>query len=434
MPILKNTFKLGSLRFGAWPKRPRPCVDPMRCSLPLIRPATWCAVALWLALPAIAAAAPVTAVSPFASQTFSRTVHGDIRSLDLEVAGRQWGTAGAFFGVESAGGASQRYLTSGVQWRSGALGVPATRVSVLQTETQGTQGGQILAHARTELDLGDAWYLPNLTAEVAQLTGGATGGALLGGGAIRFGLTKRLGASAYDLGYFRSDPHFTALGSSIAAGQRGLVFGASHQLGSGLVLAHHMRLRQAAGAASANIRHDVILSRAPRLNGLGTHWELNARYGRRGGAGPRSQGALSLELAAQTDAWRDWRIDTAIGWYDAALSAPLGLPVAGAMWRLSATRHLSIAGFRTRVAPAFALGGSGYDLGGVGLRTGLTMGFTQLSDHIDFNVNYLSANWSGADAAHGDLRMSVSYRQSTAGILAGLRAFASKLRLPWQRP
>ncbi len=408
----------------------------MRCSLPAAR-TIFARLALTLMLWATAFAAVAAGVSPFMSPSFSRTIHGDKRSLDLVVGGRQWGTAGAFAGVESLSSASQQYLTSGLQWRSGALQVPVTRVSVLRTEMRGAQseGGQILAHAQTQLALGDAWFVPDLTAEVARLGGESPSAALLGGQAVRVGLAQNFGASDYKLGYFRADPRFNALGSSIAAGESGFALGSSHRLGSGLLLSHNMRLREVVAASGVvDIVHDLVLLQAPAIDGLGAPWQLSARFGQGTGLGPDGHDAISVELAAHAGQWRDWQLDTTVGWYDAALALPLGLPVTGAMWRLSATRHLSIAGFRTRVAPSFALGRSAFGDSRLGARTGLAMGFSQLSDNIDFNVNYLSAGWSSVPEPRGELQMSVSYRQSTTGILSSLRAAVSKLRWPWQRP
>ncbi len=408
----------------------------MRCSFSIVRTLA-ASLVLTLVLSAAAFAAPAIGVSPFASPSFSRTIHGDERSLALVLGGRQWGTAGAFAGVESLSSASQQYLTSGLRWQSGALQVPATRVSVMRTDMQGAQsrGGQILTHAQTQMALGDAWFVPDLTAEIAQLGGESPDAALLGGQAVRVGLAKQIGASNYKLGYFRADPRFNALGSSIVAGESGLALGSSHGLGAGLMLAHDMRLRQVVAAPEAvDIVHDLVLSQTPAIDGLGAPWQLSAQFGQ--GAGPqhRNRDAISLELAAHAGQWREWRLDTTVGWYDAALERPLGLPVTGAMWRLSATRHLDIAGFRTRLAPTFALGRSAFDDHRLRTRTGLAMGFSQLSDHIDFNVNYLSTGWRRVPAPRGELQMSVSYRQSTTGILSSLRAAVGKLRWPWQRP
>ncbi|GAB3673509.1 hypothetical protein GCM10028792_09200 [Salinisphaera aquimarina] len=389
-----------------------------------------------LLFPLAVLAGPTKSISPFMSSSFDRTIHGDERTLDLSRLGRGLGSAEAFFGVDSLSTEDRQYLTSGLQWRSGQRDASLLRVSALRTEGDGTtlRASQTLVRAENQLDLGGRWYLPDLTTELAQVSNTGADTTALGGRAARIGLSEQLGGANYNLGYFQADPEFSALGSSIAAGDRGVELDSEYGLGTNWQFAHELRFHQATQQRSqAALAQKLVLSRSARLSDVGTPWRLSAQLGAPVANDNGREMPIALELASQTARWRSWRVDSSLGWYDAQQPAPLALPVQGTMWQVSASRGLSIAGLNTLVSPSFSLGGSQYDNVVMGTRTGLSLGFSQLSDNIDLSLDYLSAGWSPSSTTRGDLQMTLNFTQSTAAIMPGLRSMANSLRVPWQR-
>ncbi|WP_353248022.1 hypothetical protein [Salinisphaera sp. T31B1] len=371
------------------------------------------------------------------SSSFSRTVHGDQRSIDLSDIAQGLGEADAFVGVDALSTRERQYLTSGLEWRSGASDAPLVHVSALQTEGRGDGlgGGQTLVRAENRLDLGSRWFLPDLTTEIAQVSNsGDSQATALGGRAARIGVSQEFGPASLNLGYYQADPSFDALGSNVTAGDRGMELESSYDLGADWRLAHDVRFHQATELrADPALAQTFVLSRAPRLTDVGTPWRVSAQLGAPAVAADAGRRApMALELGAQTARWRAWRVNNTLGWYDAGLDAPLALPVQGGMWQMSASRGLNIAGLYTEITPSFSLGGSRYDDLGLGTRTGLSLGLSRLSDSIDLNVDYLSAGWSPVQGRDSDLQMTLNFTQSTSAIMPSLRSMASSLRLPWQ--
>ncbi|ERJ18740.1 hypothetical protein SSPSH_002233 [Salinisphaera shabanensis E1L3A] len=391
---------------------------------------------LLLVCPALAVGGPTKSISPFMSSSFERTIHGEEREVDLSKVRQGLGRAEAFFGVDALSTPQQRYLTSGLQWQGGAPTGSTLRASALRTEGDGAAlgGGQTLMRAENRLDLGGRWYMPDLATEVAQVSNTADNGDVISGRAASVGLAQSLGVNELTLSYFQADAQFNALGSSVVAGDRGFGLQASRPMGSSWQLSHDLRLHEPSPLRSeAALAQTFLLSRKSNATDIGRPWQFRAELGapvdtRAGGNTP-----LALELAARTVQWRDWRMNSSLGWYDASMDAPLDLPVDGSLWRLSASRGLRIAGLEAEVSPTFALGDSRYQPGGRAARAGLNLGLSQLSDRIDLSVNYLSAGWAPTPDVGDDLQMTVNFTQSTGAIMPGIRTMAETLRLPWQR-
>ena len=379
---------------------------------------------------AVFGASGVEPISPFTSSSFGRTVHGDERAVDLS----RLGQADAFFGVDSLSDANRQYLTSGLEWRSGGSDAPLVHVSALRTEGRGdtVAGGQTLMRAENRLDLGSRWFMPNLTSEIAQVSYSGAEASGLGGRAARFGVSESLGIAAFNLGYYRADDAFDALGSNIAAGDRGLELQSQMDIAGDWHVAHGVRFQQATDRrADDGVAQSLVVSRQSTLLDVGEPWRFSADLG-----APRTRtqdetAPIALTLGTQTARWRSWRLDGSVGWYSGAVDTPLALPVEGGLWEVSATRVLNIAGLYTQVTPRFSLGGSHYEGVGLGTRTGLSLGLSRLSDNIDLNVDYLSSGWSSAPAGNNDLQMTLNFTQSTNTILPSLRSMASSLRVPW---
>lgn len=387
---------------------------------------------LW---PLAASAGPTKSISPFMSSAFERTIHGDERQIDLSGMGRSLGIAEAFVGVDSLSNANKHYLTSGLQWHTGAGDMPLLRASALRTEGDGTAlgDGQTLMRVENRLNLGERWYMPDLSTEVVQVSNKSENGDVLPGRAARIGLTQDIAAGHATFGYFQADPQFNALGSAIVAGDRGLELQNNQSLGANWQLSHDLRLHQpSALRAQSAVAQTLVLARRKSLTDFGRPWQFSAQLGAPVDTRADVSTPLALQLAAKTLRWRDWRVDSSVGWYDASMDAPLSLPVDGTLWQFSASRGVNIAGLQAELSPTFAMGGSRYDRTGGGTRTGLNLGLSQLSDRVDLSVNYLSAGWAATPDAEDDLRMTVNFSQSTGAILPGLRSMAQKLRLPWQ--
>ena len=389
-----------------------------------------------LLCPVSAWASPAKSISPFMSSSFERTIHGDERTVDLSGMARGFGRAEAFVGVDALSSATQQYLTSGLQWRTDANDVPLLKVSALRTEGEGNTlgGGQTLVRAENRLDLGGRWYMPDLSTEVAQVSNKNAQGDPLVGRAARMGLTGSVGAGESTLSYFQADPQFNALGSAIVAGDRGVELQNNQSLGSRWQVSHDLRLHQpSALREDSALAQSLVVSRRKTMTDFGRPWQFSAHLGAPVDSRASDSTPLALELAAQTLRWRDWRIDSSLGWYAASMAAPLTLPVDGTLWQFSASRALRIAGFDAELSPTFALGQSRYAQVRGATRTGVNLGLSQLSDRVDLSVNYLSAGWAATPGAEDDVQMTVNFSQSTGAILPGLRSMAQKLRLPWKR-
>lgn len=388
-----------------------------------------------LACPLAAQAGPTKTISPFMSPSFNRTVHGEERAIDLSLGERGLGHAEAFAGLDALSTANKQYLTSGLQWRSGAADTPMIRVSALQTEGRAADLGtsQTLVRAENQLDLGDRWYIPDIQTEIAQVSNSSNGSdTTLGGRAARIGLSEALGPGRLTLGYFQADPTFNALGSSIVAGDRGVELGGSYALGDKWQLSHDLRLHQATALRpESGLVQQWTFSRNAALTDIGRPWQLSAQLGNPGVGSDAGGVPLAVQLAGKTERWRTWRLDTSVGWYDQRMAAPQNLPVNGTMWQVSASRGLNLGGFETELSPTFAFGGSRYDDRDYGSRTGLKLGFSQFSDNIDLSVDYLSDGWSATPGVDNDVQMTLNYTQSTGAIMPSLRSMASTLRLPW---
>ena len=396
--------------------------------------AIWLTSAIALLCPAAALADPTKSISPFVSGAIERTIHGDAREVDLSRLGRGLGRTEAFFGVDAESTVDTRYLTSGLQWRSSGTSAPFLRASALRTEGEDTAlaGGQTLMRLENRVDLGGRWYMPDLSIEIVQASNLDANSDLQVGRAARVGLTQEMGAGEVTLGYFQADPQFSALGSAIVAGDRGLDLHSRQRLGESWRLAHELRLHQPSALRSESaMAQTLVLSRRSRLTDMGQPWQLRAELGAPIDAQASDSTPLALEIASQTLGWRDWRVDSTLGWYDASMGAPLSLPVDGALWQFSARRGVNIAGLRAELSPNFAFGGSRYQGRGRGTRTGLNLGVSQLSDHLDLSMSYLSAGWAATPQADGDVQMMLEFRRSTGAILPGLRSMAKSLRLPW---
>ena len=401
-----------------------------------IRTAAWLATSVLLLGPALALAGPTKSISPFMSPSFDRTIHGEEREVDLSEVRKGLGRAEAFFGVDALSTPQQRYLTSGLQWQGGATDASTLRAAAIRTEGEGTAfgGGQTLVRAEHRLDLGGRWHMPDLSTEVAQVSNTMNDGNVLGGRAASIGLAQSLGRNDLTLSYFQADEQFDALGSSVVPGDNGFGLQASRPLGSDWQLSHDLRLHEPSELRSdAAVSQTFLLARNSRLTDIGRPWQIRAELGAPTDAQAAGNSPMALEIAAQTLQWRDWRMNSSLGWYDASMDAPLNLPVDGRLWRLSATRGLNIGGLEAELSPTFALGDSRYQPGVGGARAGLNLGLSQLSDRIDLSVNYLSAGWAPTADAGDDVQMTLNFTQSTGAIMPGIRNMAETLRLPWQR-
>lgn len=369
-------------------------------------------------------------ISPFLSSSFDRTVHGNDHVVDLSHLGR----ADAFVGVDSLSDADRQYLTSGLAWRSNGSDARLVHVSALRTEGRGEQRptGQTLVRAGNRLDLGSRWYLPEFTSEIAQVSNNGAGDAGLGGRAARFGLSEGMGIAQFNLGYFRADQSFDALGSSIAPGDRGLELQSQVDIADSWHVAHGVRFQQATDSrVDTGVAQSLVISRQPTLLDIGDPWRFSADVGAPRDTAESDAPPIALTLGTQTARWRSWRLDGSVGWYSGGVATPLALPVDGGLWEVSASRVMNVAGLNTRITPRFSLGGSQYDGVGLGTRTGISLGLSRLSDNIDLNVDYLSSGWSSAASGNRDLQLTFNFTQQTSAVLPSLRSMASTLRLPW---
>lgn len=341
------------------------------------------------------------------------------------------GDASAFFGVDSLSDDTNHYLTSGLQWRSAASGSPLLSVGAMHTAARGAStASQTLMRAETRLDLGRRWYLPDLIFEADQLssTGGAR--AAFDGRATRLGFGHQFANGRYHVGYFRAGNDYMPWGSAITAGDQGMELAGAYDLGRRWRLTNTLMLHD--GAIATGARYGVVdkwrLIGVPEPMAIGQPWRLSAQFGRVG-VGPigRDEMPLSLELASRTQSWRDWRIDSAVGWYQGGVVAPGAMPVDGGLWRVSASHELNLAGLQTRWRPSFSIGGSQYADEALGSRAGLALGFPGLLDNVAVSVQYLSAGW-GLTASQPDMQMTLNFTQNAGAVLPRLGSLIDRLR------
>lgn len=388
---------------------------------------------LWLIMP-LARADSAATITPFApSDTLTRQIHGQQHALDISIGGRRMGDARAFVGLDALSTAEQKYLTSGLQWESEAGPTPALELSALRTESSDKDfGGQTLMRAESRLALGKKWYMPDLTTQIAQVSQTRPAGAHLGGRAAHIGLGHAIGQGDVNVGYFATDAQFSALGSALAAGDRGFELSADHALGARWQLTNYLRLhdRSTATATLDGVVQQWTIQQKPALTDIGRPWRLSAQIGSATVAQSAHDTPLSLELASRTARWRNWHIDSALGWFDQGMSTPDALPVEGGLWQVRASHAWDIAGLQTRLSPRFALGGSPYDHASLGSRTGLGLALPALGKGLNFNVDYLSAGW-GPAARSSDVQLTLNYSHSASGLMPDLSSLVERLRAPW---
>lgn len=401
------------------------------------RPKTFVRLALWAA--SVAAAAPVPAYAS-AVQTFSvfnatglqRKVHGQERQVDLSAGPLQLGDAAAFFGVDSLSDDLQHYLTSGVRWHSLARGGrPVLALDALHTTSRGQMyGSQTLMRARASMKLADYGFLPSLTLEADRVTGTGTG-SISAGQAARLGLAGGLGADGkYHLEYFRTGAHYAPWGSSLVAGDSGFALATQYRLGrnwrwNNRVSIHHGQVITGLGDGLVD-RWRLSGARSALPNGQ--PWQFDAQIGDAVSATATDIAdglPLALAITPASHAFGQWQVDSGIGWYQGAVATPDAVPVAGGMWRVSASHSLQIGRFHTRLRPSFAIGGSRYQGEALGSRTGLALGFPGLLDNVDLNVDYLSAGW-GPVASTGDMRLTLDISKNAASVLPSLQSMLGR--------
>lgn len=386
-----------------------------------------------ISAPRALAAAP-DVITPFVSDGLTREIAGREQAVDLSVAGRRLGDARAFFGLDALSTAQQKYLTSGLQWENEAGPTPALQLSALHTESSDEQfGAQTLMRAESRLALGQQWYLPDVTAQIAQVSQNRDNTTRLGGRSAHIGLAHAVAGGHMNVGYFATDAAFDALGSALVAGDRGFEMSAAHALGARWQLSNSLRLHDASAQAGtpAGIVQRWTVEQRSALTDIGRPWRLSAQLGSATRGDNQRHTPLSLELATRTASWRDWRVNSAIGWFDRGMRTPDALPVDGGLWRVQASHSLDIGGFRTRLSPSFALGGSPYDNTQLGSRTGLGLALPGLGEGVQFKVDYLSAGW-GPATPEDDVQMTLSYSHSVSGLMPDLSSLVEHLRAPWR--
>lgn len=388
---------------------------------------------LGVAGPRAALADPPDTITPFASSGLTRQIQGREHAIDLSLAGRRLGDARAFFGLDALSTAQQKYLTSGLQWENEAGPTPALQLSALHTEASNSDfGSQTLMRAESRLDLGQRWYMPDLTTQIAQVSQRRAASTRLGGRSAHIGLGHAVGRGNLNIGYFATDAAFDALGSALAAGDRGFELSAAQALGARWQLTNSLRLHDttAEAATLGGVVQQWTLQQRSALTDIGRPWRLSAQVGSASAAGEQRHTPLSLELATRTASWRDWHVDSVVGWFDRGMSTPDALPVDGGLWRVQASHALDIAGLRTRLSPSFALGGSPYDGAKLGSRTGLGLAFPGLGQGLQLKVDYLSAGW-GPSTRNDDVQMMLNYSHGVGGLMPDLSSLVEHLRAPW---
>ncbi|MES1937111.1 hypothetical protein C27AD_12196 [Salinisphaera hydrothermalis C27AD] len=371
--------------------------------------------------------------SVFDSPDLNRQIHGRQHMVDLSAGPMRLGDASAFFGVDSLSDDANHYLTSGLQWKSADSGTPLLTVGAMHTSARGANiGSQTLMRAETQLQLGNRWYLPDLTFEADQLSSSGTTGSVLNGRATHLGVGRRFGASEYRIAYFQAGRGYQPWGSALTAGDRGVEMATAYDLGRRWRLSNTLMMHD--GDIATGTRYGLVdkwsLSGIQRQAAIGQPWRFSAQIGDAGIVDPTGETPLSLELASRTRRWRDWHIDSALGWYQGDVTAPDAMPVDGGLWQVSARHDLDLAGVRTSFQPSFSIGGSQYGDQFLGSRTGLAMGFPGLLDNVALSVDYLSAGWGPIDH-RSDMQMTLQITQNAGTVLPQLDSLVGRLRGRW---
>lgn len=380
-----------------------------------------------------ATAAGLDTFSVFDSPDLNRQIHGHQSAVNLSAGPMRLGDASAFFGVDSLSNSANHYLSSGLEWRSADSGTPLFTVGAMHTAANGGDiGSQTLMRAETRLDLGHRWYLPDLTFEADQLSSSGAAGAAFDGRASHFGFGHDFGAGQYHIAYFQAGSDYNPWGSAITAGDRGLEMASAYDLGRRWRLSNTVMMHD--GDIATGTRHGLVdkwsVSGVQQPTAIGQPWRLSAQFGAAGVAGAGDETPLSLQLASRTRSWRDWHIDSALGWYQGDITAPDAMPIDGGLWQVSASHDLHLAGLDTRFQPSFSIGGSQYDGQALGSRTGLAMAFPGLLDNLALSVDYLSPGW-GPVMGRSDMQMTLNITQNTGAVLPRLGSLVDRLRGQW---
>lgn len=385
----------------------------------------------------LAHASSLQTFSVFDSPDLNRRVHGQQHVVDLSAGPMRLGDASAFFGVDSLSDDVSHYLSSGLQWQSASGGSPLLSVGAMHTASRGaTIGSQTLMRAESRLDLGSQWYMPDLTFEADQLSSSAASGTGLDGRATHLGFGNDFGQASYHVGYFRAGAGYDPWGSAITAGDRGMELSGAYDLGRRWKLSNTLMMHD--GAIATGTRYGVVdkwrLSGVQSTQDSGQPWQLSAQFGSAGlTAVEAEQTPLSLALASRTRNWRDWHVDSAVGWYQGDVTTPDSMPISGGLWQVSASHDLDLAGIETRLQPSFSIGGSQYAGQSLGSRTGVAMGFPGLLDNVALSVDYLSAGW-GPTSNRSDMQMTLNITQNAGAVLPRLGSFVDRLRGNWFGP
>lgn len=371
-------------------------------------------------------------LSIFDSPVLNREIHGQRHALDLAVGPAHLGQTVAFFGVDSLSDDASHYLTSGLSWQSADQGPSLLTLSATHTAARGANhGSQTLIQAETRLALGERWYLPDFTFEADQLLSGDVGADP--GRAFMFGVGQNFAGGRYHVGYFRTGDRYSPWGGTLVTGGRGLKLSGLYNLSSrwrlgNTLLLHHGDVSSGMGTSALD---KWRLTGVMAAGTSGKPWRLSGQFGSKN-TQPVSDPIfpLAVELAPRTRDWLNWQVDSAIGWYQGDIVAPEGIPVAGALWRVSASHNVALAGLETCFAPSFAIGGSRYAGQTLGGRAGLTLGFPQFSHQISLNVDYLSSGW-GPKQPRDEIRMMLRISENTGAILPRLSSLVGRLRGSW---
>ena len=365
------------------------------------------------------------AFSVFNTSGMQRVVHGQRRSLDLSAGDVPLGHAQAFFGVDDSSTSTRRYLTSGLEWQAGpSTGPLDLSVSGMHLASQGAvTGAQTLLQATSNFDLGGGAFVPDLSFMTAEVQDSLLGQAATSARTGRFGLADEGALGGYRLGYFATTPGFDTWSGAAASAGRGLELETHYNAERGWIVQNTLRLHGDAG--QAGVADTFTISGRYSQPGTGQPWALTGRVGARQipGAGERP---LSLHLASRSRYWADWRVDTALGWYQGDVANPENRPIDGGLWSLSFNRGLEIGGFTTQLTPRLAFGGtSRIDRDYAGL-AGIGFVFPSLGDQFTVNMDYATAGWVPVSHDGGDLRLSLNFVKDTGQIFSPLRSLVDR--------
>ena len=363
------------------------------------------------------------AFSVFDTSGMRRLVHGRRESLDLAAGRVPLGHAQAFFGVDDSSSATRRYLTSGLEWRASAPASPFDLgLGGMHVVSRGSAvGGQTLLQATSNFDLGGSAFVPDLSFMTAEVDGSGPAGAGLSGRASRYGLSEDYAGGGYKLDYFSASPGFDTWGSPLASSGQGVELQSYYDGRSGWRV--HNTLRVHDRTTERGLVDRFTISGRYAQSGTGRPWALSAQFGSQRSADRRP---ISLRLASRTQYWRDWHVDTAMGWYQGDVTNPQNRPVEGGLWSLSFDRRLAIAGMAARLRPRFALGGtrdSETDYAGL---AGIGLVFPGIADQFVINMDYASAGWVPVTHGGGDMRVSLNFAKNAGQILSPLRSLIDR--------